>query len=76
MSFPTFQTISKKGWVETISFPFLLITFSKSLYYYKKVQKVDKIVDIHFFENVVFEKYLSLPAHVRLDIIASMESLA
>ena len=58
---PTFQTISKKGWMETLFF--FLITFPrKSLlpqrFFLETVQKVGKIVDIHFFENVAFEKKL------------------
>ena len=52
-----------KGWVETpfLVFPFLLITFPKKsvllqTFFLEIVQKVGKIVDIHFLENVAFEK--------------------
>jgi len=58
----TFQTISNKGWVETLFFPFLLLTFPKMTLLLQKfletVQKVSKMVDIHFFKNVDFEKNL------------------
>jgi hypothetical protein len=63
-NFLTFQTYSKKGWVETLSPSFLLITFLKK-YLLQNIletfQKVGKIMDIHFFENVAFEK--KLPVH-------------
>ena len=61
---PTFQTISKKWWVKTknpFHFPsFLLITFPKKTLlpqiFLETVLKFGKKVQIHFFENVVFEK--------------------
>ena len=54
---PTFQTISKEKWVETyllfITFPKVSITTKLFL---ETVQKVAKKVDVHLFENFVYEK--------------------
>ena len=61
----------KRGGSKT--FPFLLITFPiKSLLLqkiFKTVQKVDKIVDIHSFENISFEKNLPVKEIMEMVIL-------